>query len=354
MKSGAMELKDTTPTIVDLEESLFDTILNSNVQEYVSVSQLSNMGLTLNSMIDYQNAIKKFEFLIENINKAKFSPIEKAIIKTRVLYLSGILQREMGLYENAIKQFNQARFEPSFKQIPLMQQNILHYHILKNLGILYLKIKEYDNAVNYFEVALTLARALKKDALIPIITSYYGLAVVLQGNHNRGFSILKKARALYPKALRPKSLAWATHRYHMGLAYQDTGNFQDAILELETSSYLRQKINNHPMGSFYFHNRMGDCHKAIGQCYSSLKHSTSALKWLDKALHNYEAIDDKEKIIELQSQITKHSFFSSRALKYGITASVTLLGIGLFAYKLLHKKSAEDPNLLKKITKHFQ
>jgi len=99
---------------------------------------------------------------------------------------------------------------------------------------------------------------------------------------------------------------WAAHRYHMGLAYQIKGDFIRAISEFYEALRLRVQIVGPQIGSVYFHSRVGDVHFGLGECYLALGRKNEAKSWFEKALSNYTALSNPQRITAVQKILSEY------------------------------------------------
>jgi tetratricopeptide (TPR) repeat protein len=244
------------------------------------------------------------------------------------------VERELGNDNESIQRFVLASEKCSKINHEAKEFGPLDYDIKRNLGIAYLKVNEFNKAADCFENAVNQAEKTGKKALVPAVTSYLGLALVLSGNHKNGFLQLEKARQLYPIDTQEQSMDWAAHRYHMGRAYQEAGNFINAISEYNESLRLRLQMISPQIGPEYYNSRVGDTHAGLGQCYFYLNQLDNAEKWLKKALGNYQALNNLKKIKEIEKLLK-----TVPAPDITITKS-NISGAGLFAHKLRNESVA--------------
>lgn len=342
----------TLPAIRE-QAAILDRLLADKTIEELSVQQLIDIGLTYNEKSDYQNARKFFNFTLQRLAlypKALTSD-EKYISFANCYYGFANVERESGNDEKAINWFEQARAECEKISKDFDGYFKLKYDIERNLGIALLKKEAFEDAAKCFKTAMEIATQFKQTGLVPAAMSYYGLSLVLSGAHRFGLIQLDNARVLYPVDKREMSMDWASHRYHMGRAYQVIGDHIYAISEFKESLRLRLQITNSinsPIGNVYFHSRVGDSHAGLGHSYLALGDFKEAEKWLHKALENYQTLKNARKVQEIEQaletitsivlQETKLALqqqaSQTKYLRYVAGAASVAMGIGFFAYRL--------------------
>jgi tetratricopeptide (TPR) repeat protein len=345
------------------QASLLEEVLQDKSLENFTAAELKTIGLTYNEKSDYQNAKKSFLLALEKAKYKKLTSQEAASLVAHCQYGLANVERELGHDDEAIQRFMLAGKELQGLNQEAKEYGPLAYDIERNLGIAYLKVKAYREAAACFEKAINLALANQREGLLPAVTSYYGLALVLSGKHEEGFIQLDKARGLYPIETREKSMDWAAHRYHKGRAYQEVGDYINAISEFNESLRLRLQIIGPEIGSVYYNSRVGDTHAGLGQAYLALKQFSAAEKWLLKSLSNYQAVNNGKKVQEMEALLATFvkpaplaspstslvtTLLKNKYLHYGLGASATLLGLGLFAYNLKGKTAPTPEKMLPK------
>lgn len=330
---------------VILEQSAIaaELLQKKRIEEFTS-KELQELGLIYNEKSDYDNAKLFLNLALEKV-QLETENLERYIIITNCHFGLANGERELGNNKEAIQHFTKASEECEKINHDCDEYQRIKYDIQRNLGIAYLKINEAKNAAQCFKIALDGALQSDKKVLVPAAQSYYGLALVLSGEHQVGFTQLEKARSLYPVRVREQSMDWAAHRYHMGLAYQTIGNHINAIAEFKESLRLRLQTISPQIGRIYFNSRVGDVHAGLGKSYLALGYAQEAEDWYRKALENYQALNDPVKIREIEALLPgKQKASQINYLRYGIGAAAAL-GVSLFAYRFLSNGSSSSSDI---------
>ena len=360
------------PLILEQSANLELQLEGKKLKEFSSLT-LINIGLTYIEKADYAAAKTTFTLALKNLSSAKLRVYENHFISATCYYGLGIVEREknndlpstrlFGLGFTFLKQAQNSEHAAD-EASELLK---LQYCLERNLGVNYLKAKMYETATQHFSRAVNLTEKMERAALLPPALSYQGLALALSGKLEEGLVLLNKARELYPLETREQSMDWASHRFHMGKAYQYQGDLVSAIGEYTEALRLRQQVITSQIGAVYLHSRLGDIHASLGECYYDLKKELNAEKWLTKARENFGALDYKQRLEEIEQRLStlkkpqtptpfgphpkaevEARYQTKKFLQYGLGASL-FLGSSFFAFKYL-KGTQAVPEVLSKIT----
>jgi tetratricopeptide (TPR) repeat protein len=291
--------------VITAQTAEADTYTAEEKMENFTSEELKNLGMTYNESSHYDRAIVHLSLALMKLDSEELSEENKIRIRTECLHGLANCQRELGQDQDAIQGYTKALAECE-KIKDRAQYLEISYRILRDLGIACFKVEQYKEAQPHFFKAIAVADEAKKEGRIPAVTSYHGLALVLAKESvelvEKGFLELNKARNLYPHETREKSMDWAAHRYHMGRAYESSGQYALAFVEYDESRRLRdQIIDRKKIGDVYYHNRMSDTYMGLGRTAVNLRQYADAKKYFAKAQESYQALKAEGKLKHVES-----------------------------------------------------
>lgn len=281
------------------QAALLAAQLATTSSDDLSSEQLTKAAITFNEKADYVNAKKYSDLALAKVELDTTDVQQRASIKAHCHYVLANVERELGNDAEAARYFEYAQSE-----CKLLQENEasfkLHYEIERNLGITLLKLKKHSQAASCFLTALTIAETFKLTGRAPAVKSYHGLCLVLSGKHDDGFAELHAARELYPVESREQSMDWASHRYHMAVAYQAVSNHEYALAEFHESHRLRTALCA-SVGPVYRATRLGDVCLGLGESYFAVGKFEASRRYLDDAKEHFSVVKNAKKIADVDA-----------------------------------------------------
>lgn len=137
-----------------------------------------------------------------------------------------------------------------------------------------LKYSNPENSFKHIDSALLIAEAIKSDDLIAKSLYYKAMINYLQGNYGETFKFVEESKKHYLK--QNDSYGMASLHNLMGLAYQNIGAYEDAILSYEESLVAAKKTENLYATSNPIHN-IGLLYALMGKPLKSIENYQQAL-----------------------------------------------------------------------------